>query len=322
MIEEDFQLEYIDKNPEVLVTDTIKNTTDFYDDKIIDQIKPHISGYLENPHIRAFSLKEKSTGETTGFILFNSKRILFLYLKPSITERKIPAFMLTGAAVNKMKEEGGRFIFSIFPRFRKILGGDDLSANPPLLSFFFLMEIRLRLKTSSIISRSEEGSGVPDSLSCYSFNDEIHIAPILQLSSEYPDPFIQKLLPSPSFTAKEIEDFYREMLFVSESGGKTEYSPDYSTVVYNESGKCVAYLLCKEDGWITGIRLARKTIIHPSDLLHCMLNRMAENLNYSEIMEINFNCFEKDTPLIRWLKKEGFCEADEFPVWGWNEEIL
>ncbi len=321
MIEEDFQLECIDKNTGLLLSETIKDTPDFYDRKIIDRIKPHISVYLDNPHVRAFSIREKKKGETVGLILFNSHRILFLYLKPSITERKIPAFMLTGAAVSKMKEEGSKFIFSFFPRFRKILGGDDLSANPPLLSFFFLMEINLRLKTESMIFRTREGSGVPDSLSCYSFNNEIHIDPILQLSSENPDPFVQKLIP-PSFGEQERRNFYKEMLFTSESGGRIEYSPDYSTVVYNESNRCIAYLLCNKDGWINGIRLAKKTVIPPADLLHCMLNRMAENLDFQRISEINFNCFEKDTPLIKWLKRDGFCEADEFPVWGWNEKML
>lgn len=321
MMEEDFQLEYIERNPGVLVANTLKDAPDFYNGKIIDRLQPHISDYLENPHIRAFSLIEKSSGETAGFILFNSRRIFLLYLRPSITERKIPGFILTGAAVNKMKEEGSRFIFSFSPRLRKIMGGDDLSANPPLLSFFFMMEIRLRLKTDSIVSRSREGSRVPDSLSCYSMSDESHIDSILQLSSENPDPFVQRLLP-PSFTQQERKDFYREMLFESESGGKTEYSPDYSTVVYDGQGRCLAYLLCRKDGWINGIRLAKKTIIPPADLLHCMLNRMAENLDFNRIKEINVNCFENDKPLIRCLKKEGFCEADEFPVWGWNEEML
>lgn len=318
MIEEDFQLDYIDSNLGVLIKETIRDIPDLYNGKIIDRLSPYISGYAENPHVRAFSLKEKGSSETAGFILFNSHRILFLYLKPSITERKIPGFMLTGAAVNKMKEEGSRFIFSFFPRLRKILGGDDLSANPPLLSFFFLMEIRLRLKTPHFISRSREGSRVPDSLSCYSFNnEEIHIEPILQLFAENPDPFVRKLLTS-HFTNEDRKNFYREMLFTSESGDIIEYSPDFSTVIYNEAGKCIACLLCTKEGWINGIRLAGDR----ADLLHCMLNRMLENLDFNEIDEINVNCFEKDYPLISRLRREGFSEADEFPVWGWNEMIL
>lgn len=321
MIEEDYYLEYIDKQSGLPLWENLKDTPDFFDGTIIRDIEPYISAYLDNPHTRVFMLMEKNTGKAAGFILFDSGRILFFYLKPSITERKIPGFMLTEAAVNKMKEEGCRFIYSFFPRFRKMVGGDDLSANPPLLSFFFLMEITLSLKREKIISRIGKGSGLPGSLSCYSLNDEIHINPILQLSVENPDPFVQKLLPPP-FTENERKDFYREMLFSSKSGGRTEYSPDYSTVIYDESGRCVAYLLCKEDGWINGMRLAGKTVIHPSGLLHCMLNRMAENMNLNQVKEINFNCFEKDALLFRWLKKEGFCEADEFPVWGWNGEIL
>ena len=318
MFVENFKLKYLDEDLDGIISKISEEPENGFPLTNYRLIQEAIEGYLGKKGVRAFIL-EDNTGRKAGFILFNSWRILYLFLHSSITGRKIPGFMLTEAAFNKMKEDGSRFIASWFPRLRKTAGSDDLSSSPPLLGFFYIMGLTLHLKLSEIKSRYP-GSRVPDHISCYSLSDEKHITPIINLYCNEPDPFIQKLLPSPDFE-KEREQYYRETLFLDEYGKKMNYSPDYSTVVYDESGRCIACLLSDDIGYIKNIKISHKTGMDSSQLITALLNRMIKNLDYKKIRLLKTDCYEDDRRMMKWLKKFGFKEYDEYPVWGWNEDM-
>jgi len=291
-----------------------------YNENISKEIDRAMATLLKSRKIRAFILTGKGCSKKIGYILFNSRFIRFLCLSGELTEMKIPAFLLTRAAVKRMWEEDSEYIVSFFPRMRKILGVDNFSPCPPLLDFFKFLEFQLKMEIGSEKDLSRFKADIPETLSLYSFQLEEHNEMILKLAAEYPDPFIKKLLPRRE-TRKSREEFYSETFMYNELGIETGNSPDCSTVVIDESNKCVGFLLCGKDGRINGIRATKAEGISPLNLMRILLGRSAGFLYSQGIRQLNTSCFAKDRKQLKYLKACGFWEMDEYPVWGWSKYL-
>lgn len=250
-----------------------------------------------------------------GFSVFDMNRIYYIHLDNDIYEKKIASYVLSDKTVTHMRNMGAAYITAGFPRFKSNVKEQAYLTEFSLMDFVNHILILSRLDPFKCISPPNLSETKQKKFGFYSYSPE-HKEKIIELNTRCPDGFISMLLKN--LKGDDAYPLIHSCLFSDMLNTSHDYSPSYSTVVYDENKNCAAYLLCNEEGVIRDIRVNPRTSAGTTAMYNLLFRRLLENWEKKQGEYISIYHIHGEKPLENWVISMGFQCLEEYSIWGWS----
>jgi GNAT superfamily N-acetyltransferase len=275
----------------------------------------HLYGIL--PASDGFLALKENESEPCAVLLYHDEKILFFYLKEENPEL---SYFLAEHAFLELKSRMS-FIYSTFPRWSESIGQDYLSPHLEKLGFQKLTLVKMEASLPSEAVSEYFSNDLLEPLKSQGFTIEgfkqnVYSYDVCRLLIETPPPLAASLFREPSRASLE---WAYHFAFFDDRGREIDYPPECSTLIRHE-GTIVGALLCDEEGWINQVLV--DSAYRRKGIARAMLAKAARALPVLGANTMALTAYRENPPALEWYGRAGFCECQEYPVWGWSSAAV